>query len=224
MTPSAGSSKSRRVGLLLQRLDLLLAAGDLGLALHPVGAAKDRHRHRRDAQDHDYAASDRDLGAGGQGRTSMLVPADDVRGARRGGQGDDRARARCDDRLHGLVRAGAARSGTWNRRGMTDSAARRSWSWSKALLLAMDKAVPRLDAIAHHLALIAQQGEEHEVVGGDQRPGRGHRRRAVRGQRSGEAARVGQRDRRPREGALKPPRRGRAWSASAAPRTSWTAR
>jgi hypothetical protein len=36
----------------------------------------------------------------------------------------------------------------------------------EALLLTMDKAVPRLDAIAHHLALLAQQGEEHEVVGG----------------------------------------------------------
>lgn len=36
----------------------------------------------------------------------------------------------------------------------------------EALLLAMDKAVPRLDAIAHHLSLIAQQGEELEVVGG----------------------------------------------------------
>ena len=36
----------------------------------------------------------------------------------------------------------------------------------EALLLAMDKAVPRLDAIAHHLTLLAQQGEEHEVVGG----------------------------------------------------------
>ena len=36
----------------------------------------------------------------------------------------------------------------------------------EALLLAMDKAVPRLDAIAHHLSLISQQGEELEVVGG----------------------------------------------------------
>jgi hypothetical protein len=36
----------------------------------------------------------------------------------------------------------------------------------EALLLAMDKSVPRLDAIAHHLALLAQQGEEHEVAGG----------------------------------------------------------
>jgi hypothetical protein len=36
----------------------------------------------------------------------------------------------------------------------------------EGLLLAMDKAVPRLDAIAHHLALIAQQGEEHEVLAG----------------------------------------------------------
>jgi hypothetical protein len=36
----------------------------------------------------------------------------------------------------------------------------------EALLLAFDKAVPRLDAIAHHLSLLAQQGEEHEVVGG----------------------------------------------------------
>jgi hypothetical protein len=36
----------------------------------------------------------------------------------------------------------------------------------EALLLAVDKAVPKLDAIAHHLSLIAQQGEEYEVVGG----------------------------------------------------------
>lgn len=36
----------------------------------------------------------------------------------------------------------------------------------EGLLVSMDKAVPRLDAIAHHLSLIAQQGEEHEVLGG----------------------------------------------------------
>jgi len=36
----------------------------------------------------------------------------------------------------------------------------------EGLLLAMDKAVPRLDAIAHHLSLIAQQGEEFEVLAG----------------------------------------------------------
>jgi hypothetical protein len=36
----------------------------------------------------------------------------------------------------------------------------------EALLLAMDKAVPRIDAIAHHLGLISQQGEEFEVLGG----------------------------------------------------------
>jgi hypothetical protein len=36
----------------------------------------------------------------------------------------------------------------------------------EGLLLAMDKAVPRLDAVAHHLSLIAQQGEELEVLGG----------------------------------------------------------
>jgi hypothetical protein len=36
----------------------------------------------------------------------------------------------------------------------------------EGLLLAMDKAVPRLDAIAHHLSLIAQQGEEFEILGG----------------------------------------------------------
>jgi hypothetical protein len=36
----------------------------------------------------------------------------------------------------------------------------------EALLLAMDKAVPRLDAIAHHLSLTCQQGEEFEVLGG----------------------------------------------------------
>jgi hypothetical protein len=36
----------------------------------------------------------------------------------------------------------------------------------EALLLSMDKAVPRLDAIANHLSLIAQHGGDHEVVGG----------------------------------------------------------
>jgi hypothetical protein len=36
----------------------------------------------------------------------------------------------------------------------------------EGLLLAMDKAVPRLDAIAHHLSLMSQQGEEFEVLGG----------------------------------------------------------
>jgi len=36
----------------------------------------------------------------------------------------------------------------------------------EGLLLAMDKSVPRLDAIAHHLSLIAQQGEDFEVLGG----------------------------------------------------------
>jgi len=36
----------------------------------------------------------------------------------------------------------------------------------EALLLAMDKSVPRLDAIAHHLSLMSQQGEELEVLGG----------------------------------------------------------
>ena len=36
----------------------------------------------------------------------------------------------------------------------------------EALLLSMDKAVPRLDAIAHHPSLIAQHDGEHEVIGG----------------------------------------------------------
>lgn len=36
----------------------------------------------------------------------------------------------------------------------------------EGLLLAVDKAIPRLDAIAHHLSLMTQQGEEHEVLGG----------------------------------------------------------
>jgi hypothetical protein len=37
---------------------------------------------------------------------------------------------------------------------------------AEGLLMAMDKAVPRLDAVAHHLGLIAQQGGELEVLGG----------------------------------------------------------
>jgi len=36
----------------------------------------------------------------------------------------------------------------------------------EGLLLALDKSVPRLDAIAHHLSLMSQQGEEFEVLGG----------------------------------------------------------
>jgi hypothetical protein len=36
----------------------------------------------------------------------------------------------------------------------------------EGLLMAMDKAVPRLDAVAHHLSLMSQQGEEQEVLGG----------------------------------------------------------
>jgi hypothetical protein len=36
----------------------------------------------------------------------------------------------------------------------------------EGLLAGVDKAIPRLDAVAHHLSLIAQQGEEHEVLGG----------------------------------------------------------
>jgi hypothetical protein len=36
----------------------------------------------------------------------------------------------------------------------------------EGLLMAMDKAVSRLDAVAHHLSLIAQQGEDYEVLGG----------------------------------------------------------
>jgi hypothetical protein len=36
----------------------------------------------------------------------------------------------------------------------------------EGLLGAVDKAIPRLDAVAHHLSLIAQQGEENEVLGG----------------------------------------------------------
>ena len=36
----------------------------------------------------------------------------------------------------------------------------------EGLLTALDRAVPRLDAISHHLNLLAQQGEEFEVVGG----------------------------------------------------------
>src|SRR5262245_6935762 len=36
----------------------------------------------------------------------------------------------------------------------------------EGLLVAVDKAIPRLDAVAHHLSLIAQQGEENEILGG----------------------------------------------------------
>jgi len=36
----------------------------------------------------------------------------------------------------------------------------------EGLLLAMDKSVPRVDAVAHHLSLMSQQGEDLEVLGG----------------------------------------------------------
>lgn len=37
----------------------------------------------------------------------------------------------------------------------------------EGLLMAVDKALPRLDAIAHHLHLLAEHDEEHEsVLGG----------------------------------------------------------
>jgi hypothetical protein len=36
----------------------------------------------------------------------------------------------------------------------------------EGLLGAVDRGVSRLDAIAHHLGLISQQGEEHEVLAG----------------------------------------------------------
>jgi hypothetical protein len=36
----------------------------------------------------------------------------------------------------------------------------------EGLLLAVDKTVPRLDAVSHHLSLMAQHGEELEVLGG----------------------------------------------------------
>jgi hypothetical protein len=36
----------------------------------------------------------------------------------------------------------------------------------EAMLLTMDKAVPRLDAISHHLSLMSQQAEELEILGG----------------------------------------------------------
>lgn len=36
----------------------------------------------------------------------------------------------------------------------------------EGLLMAVDKAIPKLDAVAHHLSLMSQQGEDFEVVGG----------------------------------------------------------
>jgi hypothetical protein len=36
----------------------------------------------------------------------------------------------------------------------------------EGLLLAMDKSVPKLDAVAHHLSLLSQQGEAYEVLAG----------------------------------------------------------
>ena len=36
----------------------------------------------------------------------------------------------------------------------------------EGLLTALDRTVPKLDAVAHHLGLLSQQSEEFEVVGG----------------------------------------------------------
>jgi len=36
----------------------------------------------------------------------------------------------------------------------------------EGLLLSIDKAIPRLDAVAHHLSLTSQQGEDFEILGG----------------------------------------------------------
>jgi hypothetical protein len=36
----------------------------------------------------------------------------------------------------------------------------------EGLLMAMDKAVTRLDAVTHHLSLMSQHGEEFEILGG----------------------------------------------------------
>ena len=36
----------------------------------------------------------------------------------------------------------------------------------EGLLTAIDRTVPKLDAVAHHLGLLSQQSEEYEVVGG----------------------------------------------------------
>jgi len=36
----------------------------------------------------------------------------------------------------------------------------------EGLLTAVDRTVPKLDAVAHHLGLLSQQSEEFEVVGG----------------------------------------------------------
>ena len=95
----------------------------------------------------------------------MVVPLDDVRGARQGGQGDAGRQARYDGRLHGGSRAAREEwnvEQTWH-----DGLSRKALvELVEGLLIAIDKAVPRLDAIAHHLSLIAQQGEEYEVIGG----------------------------------------------------------
>lgn len=36
----------------------------------------------------------------------------------------------------------------------------------EGLLTAIDRTVPKLDAVAHHLGLLSQQSEEFEVTGG----------------------------------------------------------
>ena len=112
--------EGRCVGLLVQLLDAVLVAGDLlRLALDPVGGAAQDDGEDDDAQDQ----RPRRIRSRSSHRWSrenlQFVSADDVRGRRRGGQGDEGAEARYDGRLHGGSRA-ARRSGTWNRHGMTD--------------------------------------------------------------------------------------------------------
>ncbi len=36
----------------------------------------------------------------------------------------------------------------------------------EGLLTALDRSVPRLDAVAHHLSLMSQEGESFEILGG----------------------------------------------------------
>ena len=79
-------------------------------------------------------------------------------------------KARYDGRS--AVQSRALEAGRWNKEAYLeptwhDGLSRKALvELVEALLLAMDKSVPRLDAIAHHLSLMSQQGEETEVLGG----------------------------------------------------------
>src|SRR5687768_8408314 len=94
----------------------------------------------------------------------LVDAADDVREGAHAGQGGARALAKVgrtgyDARSASIfvpeARGGGALEPTWH-----DGLSRKALvELVEALLMAVDKSIPRLDAVAHHLSLMTQQGE-----------------------------------------------------------------